>query len=387
MALNIFARGTASALFAIAVCKVEAVTYTFIDLGAGYYPYAVTSPANGIDFLVAGTKFSSPRIPATTPDDSHVNIYSTDPTPVLLSQSSAFYYRYSTGVTSLVPYPTGVTGMTARAINRSGVLVGTQSNSGFPTTLPYRFDTNFSTHTTLPTFAGAPGWAYGINASNNTLCVSKGTPPPSIEGAYTVTPGGTPSIRTSPSWTSPQQASGMGINDLDLVTGQVSPNGLPTQMWLSSPTGYALLGTLAAGTTSFGYAVNNSNPPLVVGYNTSGSTQKAVYYLDTVLTEITPNKMYPWSVAYAVSDLGRIAGSFRAVGSVINHAFIYTIGNTGVNDCNSFLTPAQQSVYTLHAAYGINKQGVIVGYGSVKVNPGDPDNEYTEYHGFILKPN
>jgi uncharacterized membrane protein len=186
----------------------------------------------------------------------------------------------------------------------------------------------------------------------------------------------------------------MGINNNDLVTGQVNPDAGNSQMWLSSPTGYSLLGTLSTstGTTSnFGYALNNNTPPLVVGYNKitdgTGDHFRAVYYLDTVLTAIAPTRNYPSSVAYAVSDLGRIAGSFQPVGTVTDHAFIFTIGNNAVTDCNSFLSVAQQSIYTLHAAYGINKNGVIAGYGSVKVNAGDPDNEYTEYHGFILKPN
>jgi len=368
-------------LLASIASSASPVGYSFVDLGAGYFPYAVSSPLNNTDFIVAGTYCPSFGGPAPLPDDTL--------TP---EGAKAFIYRKTTGLVQTFALPSGVVGMTSRSINASGRLVGTYTSQTFPNTFAYTLDVNGAqVISTLPTFATSPAYSYGINSSGNILCNSIGTPPLSIEGAYTVYLGSSPVVRQSPSMIRPQLRSGMGINDNDYITGQVNTDDGKYQMWLSQSSGYVLLGTLtsAVGTSSsFGYAVNNSNPPLAVGYNrvVDGASDyyRAVYYNGGTLTAIAPTKSYGKSIAFAVSDLGRIAGCFQPVGTLTDHAFIYTIGNNGVTDCNSFLSPAVSSVFTLSAVYGINKQGVIVGYGFKWVGVGT--DTFPEYHGFVLKP-
>ena len=119
-----------------------------------------------------------------------------------------------------------------------------------------------------------------------------------------------------------------------------------------------------------GVAINNKGH--VVGYaRLPGGDQRAFLYAEGKLRNLGTFAGGTQSFAYGINRQGQIVGSSDAKETPL-HAFIYT--NRSMQDLNQ-LIPAD-SGWVLTEARAINEAGQIVGYGIIK----------GERHAFLLTP-
>ena len=168
-----------------------------------------------------------------------------------------------------------------------------------------------------------------------------------------------------------------GINDAGMIVGHASPDfGVPPHAFLYS-NGVMLDISPFGNSESYAHAINNQGQIVGEFLNASQTAFHAFIYSNGVFTDIGSTNSGE-TVAYAINDSGQAVGatwvqrpdSSRDTSSSRPHAFVYSDGV--MTDLNSLLPPG--SPWTLMAAYGINNNGKIVGYGLIN----------GQYRGFLF---
>jgi len=159
---------------------------------------------------------------------------------------------------------------------------------------------------------------------------------------------------------------GTAINDAGQVVGKSVLSDGSQHAFLTGPNGQGMtdLGTFGYG-SSIGLSVNNSG--VVVGYATAGSNQSAFMTGSNGQGLIGLSVPGQNSIAFSVSDTGRVAGQFDEGGN--SPAFAFVTGPGGQNFIN---------LGVVGAAKFINNDGYAVGVMSA--------SGYAQ-HAFIAKPN
>jgi probable HAF family extracellular repeat protein len=179
---------------------------------------------------------------------------------------------------------------------------------------------------------------------------------PAPAQSYTVVDLGTPGGFTISSGT---YSEAHGINQSGSVAGEWAPNASSQRAFLSAGGTNTDIGFPAGTQFAMAYALNAANAVVGEGYNFVGSTY-AFLYTNGVMTDLTPvipSVSFPYSIAHAVNDTGRVAGESFVSASAI-HAVIFQ-GNHAISDLG-VLTNGDYS-----AAFGINNSNVIVGESTV----------------------
>ncbi len=189
-----------------------------------------------------------------------------------------------------------------------------------------------------------------------------------------------------------------GINDSGQVVGYAHTTANQTHAFLYSNGSMNDLGTLqSANGFSIAYGINDNGQ--VVGYSSTSTYEHAFLYYTGIMTDLGSLSVSSYSNAYAINDLGQIAGDSN------NHAFLYSNGtmldlgtlpggnfslandinnmgqvvgcggisgtdndiaimymNGGMIDMNTLIDPSLG--WTLYSAKAINDSGQIVGIGS-----------------------
>lgn len=166
---------------------------------------------------------------------------------------------------------------------------------------------------------------------------------------------------------------GYAINQSGAVAGRTTiapwPN-TTTHAFGYSPGGAGYdLGTLTASGTSTAYAINSSGQIVGSSYSADQFSQFAFLYTPSpgggaTMTNLG-NLGFNDSVAYGLNDNGQVVGSSLSL-STYTHAFLYTDG-VGMTDLGTLGGAGHES-----HAYAINASGQVTGYsGSIqlRVNP------------------
>jgi probable HAF family extracellular repeat protein len=170
-------------------------------------------------------------------------------------------------------------------------------------------------------------------------------------------------LGTLPSGT---QSEGFAVNSSGQVTGwaevQDAPNFFSQHAFLYSDGKMQDLGALPGGSSSFGVGINDglsrgrNNEIQVTGYsNTASGFYHAFLYTDGKMEDLGTLPGGSSSIGYAVNQSGEVAG-FSAISVENTHAFLYSHGN--LQDLGTL--PGLADSF----GQGINDAGDVVGYAS-----------------------
>ncbi len=244
-------------------------------------------------------------------------------------------------------------------IDSSGIRHGFYAGAGQMTVLkPLEVGTLSGTYTVLG----------GINDSGT--AVGTGDIPGGANRAFTIGPGGSPTIIAPLGTGTFDSASGINNKGMVVGTSETSPGGLQ-EAFITDPTGVAtgLLDRNSAGNfryNTYGTAIDDNSD--VVGYGDVGSSEHAFFapaqggkLIDLGLPYYATSSM-----ANAVNDDGDVVGEVlygpNPPGQPSSRAFLWS-ASTGMVDLNSLLLPSDQASWTLVSATGINDLGQISGQG------------------------
>jgi hypothetical protein len=359
-----------------------AQTYTCIDLGKNYFPYAIDASNR-----VVGTFFpTTTSILPVRPDEMEQQ----SPPGLLIFQP--FYYVPATGVKTLISIPPQAAKLNARGISADRYVCGTETDAPNGQYYGYRYDLLTSSYVRFDNIYLGYSWGKAIDPSGQVVCHTNGPAPTllpvNLNGPIVVNPGlGTYLARHTPTTPPPYPLVGTidntkAVNSFGAIVGGATTaitNG-HTEAWISgSGNSVSLLGT-GGYTNSLAYAITNSPFPVVAGKCYNSLTVPQAFYKSSAgpLTLLTIAGASS-STIYGMNDSSRSVGSYQVTaGTVVtNKAFAYTIGGS-VTDLNTMtIAPGN-----LEAAFKINNSGYIVGY--MKVQP--TRNSPIDYHGFLLIP-
>jgi probable HAF family extracellular repeat protein len=153
------------------------------------------------------------------------------------------------------------------------------------------------------------------------------------------------------------------INDSGQVVGNAwTTDGSDRAFFYSGSGPMTDLGSISGPGTgaSYAYAINNAGQ--ITGQSSGGVGGNFDAFLDYEGTMTDLGNLGGSSEGWAINSSGQIVGDSYLADGITDHAFLYSGGT--MYDLNS-LIPAD-SDWTLEAAYGINDQGDIIGYG---INP------------------
>jgi probable HAF family extracellular repeat protein len=145
-----------------------------------------------------------------------------------------------------------------------------------------------------------------------------------------------------------------GMSSNGLVTGNYG-NGSNKAFLYANGT-MSDLGTVAGGTTSYGYGVNNSGQ--VVGYASVAGSDRAFLYTNGTMTNLGANGGTS-SQARGINDAGQVAGFLVTGGKY--RAFLYQ---------NGMMTEIAPLTGNQCQALAINNSGVIAGWTSIDAGSG-----------------
>jgi probable HAF family extracellular repeat protein len=260
----------------------------------------------------------------------------------------AFVYTAAGGMTAL-PAPAGRPVTTARAINGSGVVVGTASTGGTDVGQAVRWQSGVATN--LGSLgSGLFSEARGLNATG-TIVGSSSTDGGGLLGThafrYTDASG---MVDLTPGYDSGHAE---GINDAGQIVGW--RNGRAFRMTgetftdLGVPTGFA---------QSFASAVNGTGQVAGHVVNGTGSSERIFRYANGVMTLV--GGLGEYNRAYGINAAGDIVGQGLPVLG-LKQGFLYTDAN-GMQGLNQLIEPG--SGWFILGASGINDAGQIVGWAS-----------------------
>ncbi len=240
----------------------------------------------------------------------------------------------------------------ARAINHDGKVVGWSHD---PSGIIRAFLYENETMTGIP----VPGSSYAIDINDSGLVVYNWT------GSIAVYDGQTAHNLMIPAFT-PSYAN--AINNAGLVAGYGQSGYTHAYVWDATSNDYPeYVGTLNQLTYSEAYDINDNGQ--VVGAFSPVSGQIHAFLHSSGTTVDLGTLGMDWSKAYSINDSGLIVGEAYTP-SLSYHAFLYRDG--GMSDLNNLIP--EDSGWILQAAYSINTDAQIVGYGVL-------DNET---HAFLL---
>jgi probable HAF family extracellular repeat protein len=263
----------------------------------------------------------------------------------------------------------GGTNSLAYAINASGTIVGTAWTTGYAD--QYSFTDTAGSSTTiapLPGYTG--GYAAAINSSGQvageafTYNATSGQLYPFEAYVYSPVGGGSLTDVGNLGVGNSQAA---GINDSGQVVGNSWTTDGSDRAFLSTGGNLYDLGQIGGpGGASYAYAINNQG--LITGQASGGiggNYDAFLYSGSGPMTDL--GDLGGSSEAWAINNAGQIVGDSYLSDGITDDAFLYSggdpitdLGGT-MTDLNS-LIPAG-SGWQLVAAYGINDNGDIVGYG------------------------
>ena len=277
----------------------------------------------------------------------------------------------------------GATSSVGRSINLAGDVAGTYTDGvgvrhGFVMSMGQM---NVLKPLTVGGLSGTYTLANGINDSGQV--VGTGDVPGGTTRAFTMGPGGSPTI-IAPLGSGTFDV-GNGINNNGTVVGasEILPGGLQ-HAFITNSAGTAtdLLGRNSAGNfrfNTYGIAINNNGD--VVGNGDVGSFEHAFYASSKggALVDLGILTGGTSSLANAVNDQSYVVGEVlfgsSPPGRPNSEAFVWN-GSNGIVDLNSLLLPSDRSSWVLTDATGINDSDQISGQGYLN----------GVLHGFVLTP-
>ena len=269
-------------------------------------------------------------------------------------------FSYSSGsIKNLGTLGSGVNSE-AFAVNNSGVVVGDSNTQGSGNV--HAFASTSSGLADLGTFGGNQSFAYGINNAGVVAGYADLAGVGTGAHAFTYDTTKTGATKTDLGTLGGKFSYAFGINDNGIVIGASNPvNTASTHAFIDSNNQMTDIGTLG-GLNSYGRGINKDG--LAVGYSDTTVSGQQIAFSYTVaggLQNLGTLVGTASSRAYAVNNNGDIVGNASTTNGAMNIAFLYSNGS--MVSLNS-LAPA--SNWNLQYAYGINNNGVIIGYG---VNP------------------
>jgi probable HAF family extracellular repeat protein len=208
------------------------------------------------------------------------------------------------------------------------------------------------TVTDLGSLGGPDAWAFGINAGGT------------ITGwAHNAAVNGRPFLYIPPgpmtdiggAWTS---GAAYDINDVNKVVGNA---GSPaTARIYHSSTGWLDLGTLAGGSYSYAYGINNLGQAVGLSATAAAGVHHAALFPGAGGTVEDLGVLYTGTLSYAnkISDLGLVVGASEVDATgVTRHAFVYDLATDVMTDLGTLGAGPSTS-----DALDVNRDGDIVGY-------------------------
>jgi probable HAF family extracellular repeat protein len=286
-----------------------------------------------------------------------------------LANGTYHAFEYQGGVMTDLSPIIGGTNSAANAINASGQIVGLSYSPTMTDPIGYSDMTSFiDTGGSVTTIAPLPGgytgsFATAINSSGQVAgeAFTYNGPYNGIDPyeAYLYSPGGGGTL-TDLGNLGVGNSSAAGINDSGQVVGNSYTTDNSDRAFLYSGSGPMVdLGQIGGpGGTSYAYAINNAG--LITGQASGGiggNSDAFLYSGSGPMTDL--GNLGGSSEGWAINNAGVVVGDSYLADGITDDAFIYSNGT--MTDLNS-LIPAD-SGWQLEAAYGINDNGDIVGYG------------------------
>jgi probable HAF family extracellular repeat protein len=285
----------------------------------------------------------------------------------------------------------GGTASSGLAINAAGQVAGVSATSGDAASHAFRYTGtpgSGGAMVSLFTLGGASSVGYGINAAGQVAGYSLITGDAAAHAFRTAPNAAINPVTDDLGTLGGIESLGYAINDAGQVTGdfQTTDGDIHAFRYTGTPgSGGAMadLGTLG-GTISFGYAINASGQVAGDAHTTGDAARHAFRWTAGGSGGPPSNPQMAdlgtlggtYSIGWEINDAGFVVGdadrSAGAGGAQVATLWQIDAGNTIV-DLDAWLdanNPAFGAFWTLTAAYDINNNGLITGYGLYNDGPG-----------------